>query len=193
MKDSLFFGKDGYVEIYTIGHSSHTKEMFLNMLHAVSIEVLVDVRSFPGSRKFPAFSKDVMSDWLSKEGIAYDHFPQLGGRRSRSEMVGVRLNDGWENESFHNYADYTLSDPFQEGIQELEDLAIQKNVAYFCAERHPARCHRLLISNWLQAHGWEVKHIIDNNTQQTEVISHVLGKWGAMPIIEENGTVVYPG
>lgn len=74
----------------------------------------------------------------------------------------------------------------------MTDLATRYNVAYFCAERHPSRCHRLLISNWLEVNGWHVKHIIDNHAKQTEVIPHVLGEWGAMPIIEEDGTVVYP-
>lgn len=90
------------MDIYTIGHSDHEKETFLEMLHDVSIEVLVDVRSFPGSRKFPVFSKDTMSAWLGDNGIEYYHLPQLGGRRPRSETVGARLNDGWHNASFHN-------------------------------------------------------------------------------------------
>lgn len=180
------------MKVYTIGHSTHTQEAFVNMLQYVSVDVLVDVRAFPGSRKFPAFSKDNMPDWLDAAGMEYRHIPKLGGRRRRSGTVGVRLNDGWDNESFHNYADYTLSDTFHEGLRELTDLAKQKRVAYVCAERHPARCHRLLISNCLQADGWEVEHIIDKGTDQTEVIPHELGKWGALPIIEEDGTVVYP-
>lgn len=180
------------MNIFTIGHSTHTKEFFLKMVQEASISVLIDVRAFPGSRKFPAFSKDIMKDWLMDAGIKYVHLPQLGGRRSRSEDVGVRLNAGWNNASFHHYADHTLSDTFQEGINELGQIASQERTAYFCAERHPARCHRLLVSNWLQANGWHVKHILDGNGDQIEIVDHELGKWGAMPIIEGDGTVVYP-
>lgn len=179
--------------IYTIGHSSHSKEDFLQMLQHLSIKVLIDVRAFPGSRKYPAFSRDAMPDWLDAAGIVYHHLPELGGRRRESEDVGVRLNAGWRNQSFHRYADYTLSGTFQRGIQMLSSYGARSRTAYFCAERHPARCHRLLISNWLAANGWTVKHIIDQNDGKIEVIEHELGRWGATPIIEGDGTVVYPG
>lgn len=180
------------MQIYTIGHSTHTKETFLSMLQHVSVQLLVDVRAFPGSRKFPEFSRDAMVDWLSKAGITYHHLPKLGGRRKESADVGVNLNNGWNNASFHHYADYTLSEAFQEGIDTLHELASKSCTAYFCAEHHPARCHRLLISNWLAANGWDVKHIINRNGDQTEVVDHELGRWGALPVIETDGTVVYP-
>jgi uncharacterized protein (DUF488 family) len=162
------------------------------MLQDVGIEVLIDVRAFPGSRKFPQFSKDHLPHWLEGKGINYYHFPRLGGRRSRSGDVSPKLNDAWNNQSFHNYADYTLSNLFKKGIDELTEIASAKRTAYCCSEWHPARCHRLLISNWLSANGADVKHIIDRNGNKIEVLDHELGKWGAMPIIEEDGTVVYP-
>lgn len=180
------------MQIYTIGHSTHSKETFLEMLRSVSIETLVDIRANPGSRKFPQFSKSHMPNWLREAGIDYQHISKLGGRRNKSGDVGINLNDGWNNQSFHNYADYTLSDTFQEGIDELSEVAFHKRLAYCCSERHPARCHRLIISNWLVANGWNVKHIIDQSDNKVEVVDHELGKWGAMPIIEEDGTVVYP-
>ena len=182
------------MNIYTIGHYSHTEEEFIDLLKEAQIEVLVDVRAFPGSRKFPWFGKDQMAKWLPKSGIEYTHIEELGGRRPPSQLVSPALNDGWQNQSFHNYADYTLSDCFQEGIQKLTDIASNKRVAYCCSERHPARCHRLIISNWLAAHEWDVFHIVPKKDGSGEFVSHELGKWGAMPIIEkdENETVVYP-
>lgn len=102
------------------------------------------------------------------------------------------MNDGWNNRSFHNYADYTLTEDFLEGVNELQRTAKNHNLVYFCSERHPSRCHRLLISNWLQANGWKVYHIIDNSKNEVELVEHELGRWGAMPIIEEDGSVVYP-
>lgn len=180
------------MEIYTIGHSVHTQDKFIDMLAFAGIEGLVDVRAFPGSRKYPQFSKDKMQHWLPEVGFEYTHLPLLGGRKRQSELVQSDLNAAWNNQSFHNYADYTLTDDFQKGIDQLVQIASKQRVAYCCSERHPSRCHRLLISNWLVAHGWHVQHIIEGNKNQIELIPHHLGQWGAMPIIESDGTVVYP-
>lgn len=178
--------------IYTIGHSNHDETAFLEMLQAYDIKVLADIRAFTKSRKYPQFKDDNMKAWLSKAGIAYQQFPLLGGRRQPSETVGRSLNSGWQNESFHNYADYTLTDDFKSGIQALEKTAQSKPVAYMCSEHHPARCHRLIVSNYLAAHGWDVYHIMQNNKGGIIATPHKLGQWGAMPIIEDDGEVVYP-
>lgn len=180
------------MKIYTIGHSDHDKQQFLQMLLYADIEYVADIRAFPASRKFPQFSRGKMADWLKEAGLAYRHFPALGGRRNQSGEIGENLNAGWNNRSFHNYADYTLTKDFQEGLKNLKAEAQEKNLVYMCSERHPARCHRLLISNWLQANGCEVFHIISGTKGKTELFSHELGRWGAAPIVEENGTVVYP-
>ncbi|CAM3106023.1 DUF488 domain-containing protein [Filibacter tadaridae] len=178
--------------IFTVGHSTHTEEEFLTLLNDAKIDTLVDVRSFPGSRKFPHFHKDRMQIWLPEAGIDYTHIVELGGRRNKSKTVDNEVNDAWENRSFHNYADYTLEDDFQKGLRQLKDLAANQSVAYCCSERHPARCHRLLISNWLSLNGWTVKHIVDGAKGVTEIIEHEPGKWGAPPVLREDGTVVYP-
>lgn len=178
--------------IYTIGHSSHSKEFFEKMLKETGIEMLADVRAFPGSRKWPQFSKDLFPVWLEEEGIVYEHFPKLGGRRRKSKDVESEVNAGWRNQSFHNYADYTLSEEFQQGIDELLEKASEQKVAYCCSERHPARCHRLLISNWLVANGHEVKHIIDGKKESVELVDHELAVWGAPAIEKGDGRVLYP-
>lgn len=180
------------MKIYTIGHSTHTKEAFLNMLKFAEINAVADVRAFPGSFKFPQFSIDQMPEWLEEHDITYKHFRNLGGRRQSSDEIGVILNDAWENQSFHNYADYTLSADFKDGIKDLKTFTKKRSVAYMCSERHPARCHRLIISNFLVAQGWEVIHIIDGNKDKIDLVPHVLGQWGALPIIEDDGEVVYP-
>lgn len=179
------------MKIHTIGHSDHSKETFLEMLYHAEINFIADVRAFPYSKKHPQFNGDRMKKWLKEDNMEYEHFPQLGGRRGTSPIVGPALNDGWDNQSFHNYADYTLSEEFQFGIKELTKQAENQNVAYMCSESHPARCHRLIISNWLAAQGHEVCHII-HRAKGIELDSHKLGQWGAMPIIEEDQTVVYP-
>lgn len=179
------------MNIYTIGHSTHDKSMFMQMLRTAEINVLADVRAFPASRKFPQFIQENLKVWLPKEGVEYKHFPLLGGRRHKSEYVQEELNNAWNNPSFHNYADYTLTKKFQQGIDELEKVAKHNQIAICCSERHPARCHRLLISNWLEANGWKVYHLIEQG-RKVYIERHELGKWGAMPIIEKDGTVVYP-
>lgn len=179
------------MDTYTIGHSTHSKKGFIKMLQQAGIEVLADVRAFPASRKYPQFHQDAFQKWLANEQIQYEHFPLLGGRRKKSQLIQEEVNSAWNNPSFHNYADYTLTTDFQEGIQQLKRIAAKKSTAICCAERHPARCHRLLISNWLAAQDWKVYHIIEEN-ETTICQLHQLGKWGAIPIIESDGTVVYP-
>lgn len=180
------------MEIYTIGHSVHTKDMFIDMLNTAHIDAIVDVRAFPASRKFPQFNQETMKKWLNEAGFDYYHLRQLAGRRNQSRLIQEELNDGWRNQSFHNYADYTLTSDFQDGIKQLYEIANKQTVALCCAERHPSRCHRLLISNWLQANGCKVKHIIDGPKDSIDIITHTQGKWGALPIIEGDGKVVYP-
>ncbi|WP_153722046.1 DUF488 domain-containing protein [Sporosarcina cascadiensis] len=181
------------MEIYTVGHSTHTKEEFLKLLDDAGIEKLVDVRAFPGSRKFPHFHEDRMKEWLPEHQIAYEHFGKLGGRRRKSKTVDPEINDGWNNQSFHNYADYTLSDEFLEGIDQLMKEANDDRIAICCSERHPARCHRMVISNWLAEHGWKVKHIIDGPKEKTLIEDHEIGKWGPHDVVlEDDGSVTYP-
>ncbi|WP_404406251.1 DUF488 family protein [Jeotgalibacillus malaysiensis] len=180
------------MKIYTIGHYNHTEEEFLHMLNVADINFIADVRAFPASRRSPQFKKENLQEWLQQSGIGYRHFRELGGRRKISGEVGEDLNAGWENRSFHNYADYSLTDEFKLGVGELVSLAEQENVAYMCSERHPTRCHRLIISNWLQANGWEVHHIVPGAKGEPELVAHELGKWGAVPVIEDSGEVVYP-
>lgn len=179
------------MDIFTIGHSTQPIEAFIHMLQTAHIEVLADVRAFPASRKYPQFNQANLKASLEEYDITYVHIPLLAGRRNKSELFQDELNSGWQNQSFHNYADYSLTDDFQEGIMQLTKIARHKKTAYCCSERHPARCHRLLISNYLAANEWAVHHIIPQNAATT-IVDHQLGQWGAMPIIEESGTVVYP-
>ncbi|AYU54408.1 DUF488 family protein [Staphylococcus debuckii] len=178
--------------IYSIGHSNHDQATFLKMLQTFDIEALEDIRAFTKSRKYPQFNDAQMREWLEEAGIEYRQDPELGGRRRPSNTVGRSLNAGWQNESFHNYADYTLTDAFKDGIHTLEKIAEEKRTAYMCAEHHPARCHRLIVSNYLVAKGWKVLHIMQNNKGDIITQEHRLGQWGAMPIIEDDGEVVYP-
>lgn len=179
------------MKIHTVGHSVHSKGFFIEMLHQVGIEVVADVRSFPGSNKFPQYNQKEFKRWLAEANIQYKYLPLLGGRRKKSDIIQEEVNNQWDNPSFHNYADYTLTTEFQTGIDELKQIAKSKKTVICCSERHPARCHRLLISNSFVAQGWDVFHIIEQRSK-FYIDQHELGKWGALPILAKDRTVVYP-
>jgi len=142
---------------YTIGHSTRPLDEFIAVLHAHSIHTLVDIRSLPMSRRLPHFNREVLEKTLAAAGIRYVWLKELGGRRKK--IRGDSPNIALRNDSFRNYADYMLTEEFQQGVAELITLAEQSRTAYMCAERVYFRCHRMLVSDWLVAHGYEVLHI----------------------------------
>lgn len=180
------------MRIFTMGHYDYSLDLFLEMLKTADITMVMDIRAFPNSKKHPQYNQQPFKEWLEDNNIKYFHNTLLGGRRKQSDVVGVTLNEGWKNQSFHNYADYTLTDEFKEGIQYLMKERENDTVAILCSERHPSRCHRLIISNWLAGHDVNVDHIIVTDKEEIEVKAHQLGQWGAMPIIEDDGEIVYP-
>jgi uncharacterized protein (DUF488 family) len=143
--------------LWTIGHSTHPIEEFIAILHTYHIEMLIDVRSLPGSNKFPQFNKENLEISLPKAGISYKHLLILGGRRKVSK---TSKNTAWHNASFRGYADYMETDDFKEGIEELKELAEHKKVVIMCAEVLWWRCHRSMIADELKSEGWSVIHIM---------------------------------
>lgn len=143
--------------IWTIGHSTHSFEEFLQMLNSFSIQGLADVRSYPGSRKFPQFNKESLAVTLPENGIEYIHILKLGGRRKVSP---TSKNIAWRHPAFRGYADYMETSAFSEGIQELISIADKKRTAYMCSEAVWWRCHRSMISDCLKSKGWKVVHIL---------------------------------
>lgn len=146
--------------IWTIGHSTHSMESFVAMLHSFQIELLVDVRSFPGSRKYPHFGKDYLEKHLPENSIEYMHMKDLGGRR---KALPESANTRWKNASFRAYADYAATPEFTNALNQLEKLALLKRTAYMCSEAVWWRCHRSIISDILKINGWEVMHILGVN------------------------------
>lgn len=145
--------------VFTIGHSTRSLDDFVSVLKAHSIETLVDVRSFPMSQRYPHFNRESLEPTLAAQGIRYVWLKALGGRRRRAPQPS--LNVGLRSLSFRNYADHMLTPEFEEGIGALVGMAEQSRTAYMCAERVYFRCHRMLISDWLVAHGQEVLHLED--------------------------------
>ena len=149
------------MRIWTIGHSTRTIDEFISLLQANQIRSLADVRTLPGSRRYPQFNKETLADSLSKVGIRYEHFPDLGGRRRPRDDSH---NLAWRNASFRGYADYMETEEFHKGTKRLLQLATDAgSTAMMCAEAVWWRCHRSLISDYLKAGGIEVMHILDAN------------------------------
>lgn len=146
--------------IYTIGHSTRALDELIAALQAHRIATLVDIRAFPMSRRLPHFNRESLERELPKHGIAYVWMKELGGRRKK--MRDDSPNTGLHNDSFRNYADYMLTPEFAQAIARLLMLAEQSNTAIMCAERLYFQCHRMLVSDYLTAHGHVVLHIDDD-------------------------------
>jgi len=143
--------------LYTIGHSTHSLTEFLEILHSFNIKILADIRSMPGSRKFPQFNQDNLKIAAEEAGIYYIHLSSLGGRRKAEKNT---KNTRWVNPSFRGYADYMESDEFKDGIENLKHIAIENNTVIMCSEALWWRCHRSMISDSLKAKHWIVLHIM---------------------------------
>ena len=143
--------------LYTIGHSTRSFEELLSALKTHGIETLVDIRAFPMSRRLPHFNRESLEHSLPEQGIRYIWMKALGGYRksTRKESPHTALR----NASFRNYADYTLTPEFERAAAELLQIANVSRTAYMCAERVYFRCHRMIVSDWLVAHGHQVLHI----------------------------------
>ncbi len=166
--------------IYTIGHSTRELPEFLGLLREHGVGTLADIRRYPGSKRFPHFSKDSLERELSANGIAYVHMPELGGRRKpRPDSV----NTAWRNDQFRAYADYMATAEFRQAVDAL--LAIAGTTAIMCAEAVPWRCHRNLVADELTRRGLDVLHIIGPHS----VKRHELSKDAEI----EGDHLIYPG
>lgn len=173
-------------QLWTFGHSTRTEAETVSLLAGFGVRRVVDVRTIRGSRHNPQFGADVMPGWLADAGIDYRWIEALGGRR-RKQDVDPAVNAGWTHPSFHRYADYALSPEFAAGLVELTALT-DVPAAIMCAEAVPWRCHRSLIATALTVRGWTVTHIFAPGHGET----HVVGKWGAVPEIDDAGRITYP-
>jgi uncharacterized protein (DUF488 family) len=143
--------------IWTIGHSTHSLKEFIEMLNFFKIECVADIRSLPGSRRYPHFNKEELEVSLPRNNIKYIHLKELGGRR---KVKPDSVNTGWRLPAFRGYADYMETTSFQIALKDLEIMASEQKIAYMCAEALWWRCHRSLVSDYLKLHGWTVFHIM---------------------------------
>lgn len=150
-------------KLWTIGHSTLPIEEFIAILKSFEIQTVVDVRSFPGSRRYPQFNKERLAAELAGANVQYLHSPKLGGRRRAKPDS---LNMAWRNEMFRGYADYMETAEFDEGIADLMSASFQRT-SIMCAEAVWWRCHRSLISDHLKAKGIEVTHIMGTGKSES--------------------------
>jgi uncharacterized protein (DUF488 family) len=168
--------------IWTIGHSTRSREDLLALLRAHDIRGIADVRRFPASRRHPHFNRDVMSTWLNEAGVEYRHFEHLGGRRRAS---ADSKNTALRHPAFRGYADYMATAPFQRALDDLIAWAASARVAVMCAESVWWQCHRSLIADALAARDLEVRHILD----ASDARAHRIHETARV----EAGQVCYPG
>jgi uncharacterized protein (DUF488 family) len=145
---------------FTIGHSTRPLADFIGLLRENRVELLVDVRLLPRSRTNPQYNQDVLAQALAAYQIDYEHIAALGGRRGKNQDVAPSVNAFWQNASFHNYADYAMSETFHDALERLRELGHARRSAIMCAEAVWWRCHRRIIADYLLAAGETVLHIM---------------------------------
>ena len=170
---------------YTVGHSTRTIEEFVGLLQAAEVALVVDIRTIPKSRTNPQYNKDVLPEHLAPFNIDYIQLEKLGGLRSKSKNVESQINGFWNNQSFHNYADYTLSEPFRQGLAQLIELGRQQRCAMMCSEAVWWRCHRRIVADQLIARGESVFHLLGKDKIDPAELTK-----GAK--VQQDGAVVYP-
>jgi uncharacterized protein (DUF488 family) len=168
-------------EILTVGHSTREPGELEELLLAHGVELVLDVRAHPGSRRMPHFAGAALERSLSEAGIGYRHVPELGGRRRpRADSP----NGAWQNAQFQGYADHMATEEFERGLERATAAGSERRAALMCAEAAWWRCHRRLIADALTARGWPVLHV----TGPGRPSRHELTDF----IVVEGGEVVYP-
>ncbi|HJT13086.1 MAG TPA: DUF488 domain-containing protein [Dongiaceae bacterium] len=170
---------------FTIGHSNRSQEEFAALLTAADIGLVADVRKIPRSRSNPQFNAETLPGTLAAAGIWYEHVAALGGRRGKAPALSPDVNGFWTNKSFHNYADYALSEQFHAGLAHLLDLGHTHRCAMMCSEAVWWRCHRRIVADHLIARGEAVFHIMGQGRLEPARLT-------AGAVIRADETVVYP-
>jgi len=154
--------------IFTIGHSTHPIEEFIDILNAHGVRRLVDVRTIPRSRRNPQFGSDALAASLRNAGITYRHVKELGGLRHRRKDSP---NGAWRNASFQGYADHMLTEEFNSAVDDLLARGHHNDLAIMCAEAVPWRCHRSLIGDALLVRGANVRDIFSATSAKPHTLT----------------------
>ena len=177
------------MRIFTVGHSNLEFDEFVRMLQAAGVAAVVDVRKLTGSRKYPWFNDDSLSQHLPTHGIAYMTNEGLAGRRNVSKTIPFEVNANWQNRSFHNYADHALGEEFATALENLRQHAADTPTAIMCSEAVWWRCHRRIIADHLLARGDEVLHVMGMGAEGASISEATLND-GA--VVGDDLLVRYP-
>jgi uncharacterized protein (DUF488 family) len=170
--------------VFTIGHSTRTIPEFVDLLRAGAVRLVVDIRRMPRSRRNPQYNDDVLPGELAAHQIAHLRIAELGGLRKKT-AVAPAVNGFWTNASFHNYADYALSDEFRAGFAQLLEVSASQRAAIMCAESLWWRCHRRIVADYLIQAGREVYHLMGKDKLEPAKLCE-----GAVP---DGPSIRYPG
>ena len=155
---------------FTIGHSTRNLEELVALLRPNGVRRIVDVRTVPKSRMNPQYNRETMPASLAEFELGYEHMPSLGGLRPRS-ATPPEVNGYWENQSFHNYADYAMTPAFRAGLEQLIAMGQHQRCAIMCAESVWWRCHRRIIADYLLAAGEAVFHIVSSDIPEPATLT----------------------
>ncbi len=170
---------------HTIGHSTRTLDEFVALLRIAKVDLVADIRTVPKSRTNPQYDKSTLPSSLMEFQVAYEHIAELGGLRGKARSTPPERNGFWENQRFHNYADYALSETFRAGFERLLALGRQHRCVVMCSEAVWWRCHRRIVADHLIAHGERVFHLMGRDKIEPARLTE-----GAR--IEASGAVIYP-
>jgi uncharacterized protein (DUF488 family) len=170
---------------FTIGHSNRSLEIFKALLREADIALVADIRKMPRSRTNPQFNGETLHDTLAGLQISYEHIAALGGLRGKTPSLSPDTNGFWTNKSFHNYADYALTEPFQAGLGHLLDEGRQRRCTIMCSEAVWWRCHRRIVTDYLIARGETVFHIMGERRLEQAHLT-------AGAAVQPSGTIIYP-
>lgn len=169
--------------LYTVGHSTHAIERFLELLGDHRIASLADVRAYPSSRRWPQFNQEPLAEALSRAGVEYRWLKRLGGRRQSKRVDSPHV--AWTVSAFRAYADYTDSAEFSEGLDELIAMAAAARTAIMCSEGLWWRCHRRIVSDQMVVREWAIEHIMPDG----KLTAHRLPDFASVI----DGRIVYDG
>lgn len=170
---------------FTVGHSTRSAEELVDLLAAHGVDLLVDVRRHPGSRRHPHFDRDALAATLEAAGIGYRHEEALGGRRSADDAAEDDLYGAWRSDGFRAYARHLNGGAAQRALDRLEEEGTEHRPAVMCAEAVPWKCHRQLVADHLVARGHEVMHLMNAGRADRHELRDIARVAG-------DGTVTYP-
>lgn len=183
-------GGDAGVTLVTVGHGTLSAGALADLLRDSGVEVLVDIRSYPGSRRHPHFSREEMARWLPDAGVAYRWEPRLGGRRRpRADSPHVALR----NEAFRAYADHMDTPEFTAALDDLLAGAARQRTAVMCAESAWWRCHRRLLADAaVLLRGADVRHLMHTGRMEPHVLTEGARRTGDRVVYDVGGAVPLP-